>query len=51
MYGGVYVVRYERQCQCDYAPLKPDTVLQWEIVLRCYEHTGKGREIADADVV
>lgn len=33
--GGCYVVRYEFLCQCDYVPLKPDTVLQWEMVCRC----------------
>lgn len=44
MYGGVYVVRYDFQCQCDYVPLKPDTILQWELVCQCYQYTGEGQE-------
>ena len=41
---GVYVVRYEFQCHCDYVPLNPDTILQEEMVRRCYQHTGEGQD-------
>lgn len=41
---GVYVLRYEFQCQCDYVPLNPDAILQEEMAFHCYQNTGEGQD-------